>query len=174
MTPEFSRIVEVRAIEGRTLDLTASAEECKALARRFGLVAVDRLAAHLTIERDGTTVNVAGRMNTAFVQSCAVSGEDLPVAADEPITFRFVAASDNPTAEPDEEIELDVDDLDEIPYTGTQFDIGEAVAQSLALAIDPFATGPEADKVRASGLLGSGTISPFAALAALKTDKEQE
>ena len=40
------------------------------------------------------------------------------------------------------------DECDEIGYSGTIFDIGEAVAQSLALAIDPFATGPQAEAAR--------------------------
>ena len=42
---------------------------------------------------------------------------------------------------PDEEVELEADDCDEIEFDGTQFDLGEALAQSLALAIDPFLTG---------------------------------
>jgi len=172
MTPEFSRIVEVRAIEGRDLALTANAEECAALARRFGLVSIGRLSADVTLDRDGTTVNAEGRLTAAYVQSCAVSGEDLPVTVDEPIKFRFVSAPDGPVSGPDEEIELEAEDLDEIPYAGSQFDIGEAVAQSLALSIDPFATGPEAERVRSSGLLGGEAVSPFAALAALKVKKE--
>ena len=63
---------------------------------------------------------------------------------------------------------LDADALDEIPFSGTQFDVGEAVAQSLALAIDPFATGPGAERVRESGLLGAPAESPFAVLKGLK------
>jgi hypothetical protein len=67
------------------------------------------------------------------------------------------------------EIELEESELDEIPYTGTSFDLGEAVAQSLALAIDPYAVGPDAERVRAdSGLSDQAAAGPFAALAALK------
>jgi uncharacterized metal-binding protein YceD (DUF177 family) len=101
------------------------------------------------------------------VQSCAVSGEDLAVRIDEPLALRFV-----PAAQPEgEEIELDADELDEIPFEGHVFDLGEAVAQSLALAIDPYATGPEADQVRKeAGLLDEAASGPFAALAALKKD----
>jgi hypothetical protein len=62
-------------------------------------------------------------------------------------------------------------DLDEIPFAGTTFDLGEAVAQSLALAIDPFATGPEADRVaQGKGPERRSASGPFAALAALKKD----
>jgi hypothetical protein len=43
------------------------------------------------------------------------------------------------------------------------------VAQSLALAIDPYAVGPNAEQARKDGgLLDPGAAGPFAALAALK------
>ena len=69
----------------------------------------------------------------------------------------------------EEELELEEDDLDEIPFEGHTIDLGEAVAQSLALAIDPYATGPQADRVRKEvGLSDETANGPFAALAALK------
>ena len=40
---EFSRPFDVRQTDGRTLALTADAQECAALARRFGLVRIERL-----------------------------------------------------------------------------------------------------------------------------------
>ena len=84
---------------------------------------------------------------------------------DEPLELRFVPARE--IAE--EEIELEEEELDEIPFSGHVFDLGEAVAQSLALAIDPYAVGPEAECVRKEkGLSGEGASGPFAALAALK------
>jgi hypothetical protein len=68
-------------------------------------------------------------------------------------------------------VELSEEELDDIPYTGPAFDLGEAVAQSLALAIDPYAAGPEADAVRKeTGLTDKQASGPFAALAALKKD----
>lgn len=166
MTPEFSRLADVRAIDARALELVATPDECAALAGRFDLVAIERLAATVTLERDGAAVNAAGRLTAAIVQSCAISGEDLPAAIDVPLTFRFVPEA--APGRPGEEIELDADALDEIPFSGTQFDVGEAVAQSLALAIDPFATGPGAERVRESGLLGAPAESPFAVLKGLK------
>ena len=92
----------------------------------------------------------------------------MPVRIDEPLALRFV-----PAAEPEEEeLELAESDLDEIPFEGHVFDLGEAVAQSLALAIDPYATGPEAERVRKeAGLSDEAASGPFAALAALKEPK---
>lgn len=166
-TPEFSRLIDLREIGNAPVDIAATAEECAALARRFDLVRIDRLRAAITLVPDGPAVNATGRMEAAFVQSCAISGEDLPVAVDEPLALRFVPPAS--AHRPDEEVELAADELDEIEFTGTRMDIGEAVAQSLALAIDPYLAGPEAEKVRASGKLASEEAGgPFAALAKLR------
>jgi uncharacterized metal-binding protein YceD (DUF177 family) len=163
--PEFSRPVDARQVSPKPVSIEATAEERKALARRFGIVAVHQLQATVLLERAGEAVTARGRLSASIVQSCAVSGENLPARIDEPLDLRFV-----PGAQPeDEEIELDAEDLDEIPFEGHEFDLGEAVAQSLALAIDPYATGPEAERVRKeAGLQDEAASGPFAALAALK------
>ena len=87
---------------------------------------------------------------------------------DEPLALRFL--SENAVIAPtSEEEELSADACDEIPFEGDRLDLGEAVAQSLALAIDPFAAGPDAERIRhEAGLLDEGLTGPFAALAALK------
>ena len=163
--PEFSRPCDIRQADGRTLTIEARDSERMALAARLGIIAIKRLSAELTLHREGDSVTVEGTLDAAVVQSCAVSGEDLPVAIAEPLEVRFVPAR---AYRPDEEVELALEELDEIEFDGATFDLGEAVAQSLALAIDPFATGPEAEDVRRSGLLDEGASNPFAILAQLK------
>ena len=166
-TPEFSRSFDVRQVEGKSVRLVASEAERTALTRRFGLVSISRLEADILLEREGTAVKANGKLSADIVQSCAVSGEDLAVAIDEPIALRFVPE----TEATEEEVELEASELDQIPYSGTAFDLGEAVAQSLALAIDPYAVGPGADRARTqAGLLDEAASGPFAALAALKKD----
>lgn len=168
-TPEFSRPVDERQVTAKPISIEATAEERKGLARRFGIVAVNQLQATVTLDRVGEALAARGRLTAAIVQSCAVSSEDLPVRIDEPLALRFV-----PAAQPEaEEIELEAEELDEIPFEGHTFDLGEAVAQSLALAIDPYATGPEAERVRKeAGLSDEAASGPFAALAALKESKK--
>ncbi|MDE1918477.1 MAG: DUF177 domain-containing protein [Sphingomonadales bacterium] len=167
--PEFSRIIDIRHLDAKPITLTASAEEAKALAKRFDLVAVHSLAASVAVTADDTSFRVTGRLTADIVQSCAISGEDLPVIIDEPLNLRFVPASEIPAEPSDEEIEITEEDCDEIEFSGERFDLGEAVAQSLGLAIDPFAEGPEAERVRREvGLSDEGASGPFAALAALK------
>lgn len=160
---EFSRIVDIRQTDGKAMHLEASETERAALAERFGLVRIDRLEADLALQREDREVAVTGTMRADFVQSCAVSAEDLPMSVEEALSLRFVPARSDHA--PDEEIELDSDDCDEIEYSGSAVDVGEAVAQSLALAVDPFATGTNADAARRdAGLLSPEQSSPFAAL----------
>ena len=162
---ELSRPVDLRQILAKPVAIEATDDERKALARRFGLVRIDRLEAEVALEVDGEAIGAKGRLRAAIVQSCAVSGEDLPVTIDEPLALRFVPAQ----SVADDEVELEENDLDEIPFEGTAFDLGEAVAQSLALAIDPYAVGPNAEQARKdAGLLDEAAAGPFAALAALK------
>ena len=163
--PEFPRLVDLRSLSDAPVVLQATPEECAALARRFDLVAVHALTAEIALAATGTTIEATGRLSASIVQPCAVSGEDLAVAIDEPLALRFVP--ERPIEV--EELELEEAELDEIPYTGTAFDLGEAVAQSLALAIDPYATGPDAERVRTEqGLSTPEASGPFAALAALR------
>jgi len=165
---EFSHMVDLKAIDARVRHLEADETERAALAARFGLVAIDRLCADVELSADGACADARGTLEADIVQVCAVSGEDLPVHIREDLALRFVPASED-EAVPDEEVELEEGELDEIPYTGRSFDLGEAIAQSLALAIDPYATGPEADKARKeAGLLDEESAGPFGALAALK------
>lgn len=167
--PEFSRIYDRREIPAAAIEIAANAEERGALAKRFGLVSVAKLEAVITLSEDGDAVNAQGQMRAEFVQSCAISGDDLSMRVAEEIGFRF--APDRPFS-PDEEVELEEAELDEIPLDGTSFDLGEAVAQSLALAIDPYAIGPDADAVRKQhDLADEAPSGPLAeALKALKKD----
>lgn len=160
---EFTRMIDLREIGNAPITLTASPEECARLAARFDLVTVESLTATIALEPTGASVAADGRVRAQIVQSCAVSGEDLPVTIDEPLSVRFIPAK--PPGKPDEEIELDPDQLDEVEYSGTAFDLGEAVAQTLALAIDPYLEGPNAEEARRkAGLLSGSSSNPFAAL----------
>lgn len=166
-TSEFSRIIDIRHIDDKPVELVASAEECAALARRFDLVSVQALSASVTLAPDDKIYIARGRLKASIVQSCAISGEDLPVFIDEALKLRFVPEA-QASVGPDEEIEITEEDCDDIDFTGDRFDLGEAVAQSLGLAIDPFAEGPEADRIRREVGLSEEASNPFAALASLK------
>ena len=167
--PEYSHMVDLRQVNDVPLTLEPDEAARRRLAGRFAITAIPAMRAVVQLQREGERVTATGRIVADVIQACRISAEDFPVHIDEPLRLRFVP----PVGEiiPDEEVELTADDCDEIEYTGTAFDLGEALAQTLALAIDPFAEGPNADAFRAEhGLTGETPTGPFAALAALKKD----
>lgn len=144
---EFSRPVKLRPLPAEPLALEASEAERAALAKRFGISAVEALDATVTLEAKGEAVVAHGNLTGRIVQPCAISGEDFTTEISEAVALRFVPAAER-DHEPDIEIELDAEELDEVEYEGDTFDLGEALAQTLGLAIDPYAEGPRADEAR--------------------------
>jgi uncharacterized metal-binding protein YceD (DUF177 family) len=164
--PEFSRPERLDAIGAgdRQVAVAADADERAALARRFRLPAVARLEGDFTLRREATGVRVRGRVTGAVTQACSVTGEPLPATADEVVDLLFVP---QPT-EGGDEIELGDDSIDVVFYDGGTIDLGETAAETLALALDPFPRGPNADAaLRNAGVLSEGEAGPFGALAAL-------
>lgn len=166
MNPEFSHPLRVDTIgEGaRTEHVEADVAERAALAQRFGLIAIDRLAGDFTISRDASGILVAGRVSAAATQACSITGEPLPARIDEEARLRFV---DN--LEGGEEVELDDDAIDVLPLEGAAIDLGEVAAETLVLALDPFPRGPNAEAaLKEAGVLSESEAGPFGTLAGLK------
>ncbi len=145
----------------------AEPEEREALARRFGLVAIDRLAAETEIARKGESVIARGRIDAAVIQSCVASGEPVEAAIDEPFELEFRPSPG--AGQHDEEIELGESELDIVFYDGAAVDLGEAVAETLALALDPYPRAPgAAEALKAAGVKSEEEAGPFGALAGLR------
>ncbi|MBX9795554.1 DUF177 domain-containing protein [Sphingomonas sp.] len=169
--PEFSRIERLDRIgeAARTVEIMADPAECAALARRFGLIAVEGLAARFAVRRAGTTVFASGTVEARVVQACVATGDPVPASIDMPVALRFVPDTAPSAAD---EIEIDADALDSIGYAGGAIDLGEAAAETMALALDPFPRSAGADAaLKAAGVLSEEeaalAASPFAALGAL-------
>ncbi|MBD2842794.1 YceD family protein [Erythrobacter rubeus] len=170
MSDELSHFVKARPLPADPVVITADDAARAALAERFGLASVERLHAEIQLEDKGKAVRATGLVTADIMQTCAVSLEDFPVSISEPLDLRFVPEG-SLHYEEGEEIELEADDCDEIEYEGDMFDLGEAVAQTLGLAIDPYAEGPNADAAREeAGIVEEGQQDgPLAdALAPLK------
>lgn len=135
--PEFSRVVRTHEVGAtpRPQHVEASEAERAALARRFGLLSLESLVADLSVRREAAGVRVSGRVMGKAEQACVISGEAVPAEVDEPVDLLFAEVD---AGEPDEEIELSEADCDVIPYDGQAVDLGEAVAQSFSLALDPY------------------------------------
>jgi uncharacterized metal-binding protein YceD (DUF177 family) len=166
--PEFSRAVPLSEIGAATKPrhIEADAGERAALARRFGLIALDRLEAEVTLNPEGAAYLAEGRLRGEAVQACVASGEPVPAKIEEDFRIRFVAEA---SQDADAELELDADDCDTLYHDGRAIDLGEAVAQSFALALDPFPRSANADAaLKAAGVKDESEAGPFGALAALK------
>lgn len=167
--PEFSRPVRIDTLgaEPRTLAIEADPEERAALAKRFALPGIARLAAEASLIRDGEEVVATGRIAAEVTQSCVASGEPVGATVDEPFTLVFRPAPG--AARPDDEVELSETELDVTFYEGEAIDLGEAVAETLALSLDPYPRAPDAEQaLKAAGVKSEEEAGPFGALAGLR------
>ncbi|MBC7952498.1 MAG: DUF177 domain-containing protein [Rhodospirillaceae bacterium] len=174
-TPEFSRPIRVDHISaaGMRVDVEAKPEERAALAERFGLASIDLLKAqlHLKAIAGGALVRLDGTITAKVVQNCVVSLEPMPAKVKEEFSLTFGAGAPE---EVGDEIELSMEDEDPPePIIDGVIDVGEAVAEHLSLALDPFP--------RKAGIAFEGgeeptpaevkKPSPFAVLAQLRKNK---
>ncbi|MES2441632.1 MAG: YceD family protein [Pseudomonadota bacterium] len=165
--PEFSRERRLDQIgAGETIvEIGAEPGECAALAARFGLLAIDSLDARYAIRRDNAEIRATGHLSARVTQACVASHEPVPAVIEEDFDLRFL-----PEAEPGaDEVELSEAECDTVFYTGGAIDLGEAAAETLALALDPFPRSPvAAQALKAAGVLGEDEVGPFSGLAALR------
>ncbi|MBI2239612.1 MAG: DUF177 domain-containing protein [Magnetospirillum gryphiswaldense] len=169
--PEFSRPVLVDTIPTRGMDMEieASAAECAALAERFGInqVAELKAKAHLRAMAGGTLFKVDGHVRAVVEQTCVVTLEPVGQVIDESFMITFGAGEESDTMELD--LSMDDDDPPE-PLTDGAIDLGEVVAEHLALALDPFPrkAGARLPEIKEDAPIEEKKVSPFAALAGFK------
>lgn len=164
MTPEFSRIVALARIPeaGREERLEAQPAECAALARRFAIPAVNRLRAVLRLRPEpGGAVLAEGRMEAEVVQDCVVTLDPVVQAVEEAVALRILP--------PGAAFSEDPEGPDEIAAEGDAVDLGEALAEQLALALDPYPRAPGAALPgEEAGEAEAPPAGPFASLASLR------
>jgi uncharacterized metal-binding protein YceD (DUF177 family) len=97
-----------------------------------------------------------------------------PVAAhvDEPFDLVFLPSPES--GRPEEEVELGPADCDVVFYDGAVIDLGTAIADTLALSLDPYPRSAGADAaLKEAGVMTEAEASPFAALAQLKKGSDE-
>ena len=160
MTPELSRLVLAERIGAApfTVRVEANAEECRALAVRMRIPAVLGLSCDFLLCREGAeTIHAEGRLSARVVQACVVTLDEFEAEITESFTVRFVPeGAESPEIDPEAE--------DEIPYRGRTIDLGEAVSEQLALALDLYPRRPGALLPEAE----AAPPGPFAGLGALR------
>lgn len=166
--PEFSRPVDISRIGSAAMvhEIGATPEERAALARRFGLLGLDRLEARVRLRRaqHGTALYLDGHLTADVTQECVVTLAPIAnhIEADFSVVYGDVPDTGDVSIETGDEGTLE-------PLPAGPLDIGEAVAQELSLALDPYPRAPGA--ALESGPAGDSTppgrINPFSALAKL-------
>ena len=172
MTDSFAhhlRLDQVR--DGDRLDLVADEPERKGIAARLGLDSLERLEAHAVLTRKGEMVRAQGRLQASLAQPCVVTSDPVAAHIDEAFDLMFLPAPE--TASADEEIQLGASDCDVVFHDGAAIDLGAAIADTLALSLDPYPRSAAADAaLKEAGVLSEEQASPFAALAQLKKGRE--
>lgn len=166
-TPELSRRFALADIgaEPRAVVVVAEDAERTALARRFGLVSLDALLARVELAAVNNSIEARGTLSARMTQSCVATAKSLSVKLEETFQIRFEAPD---TQVIEEEFELSADDCDVMEHDGQAIDLGEAVAQTLGLSIDPFPRAPDADTaLKATGILAEQDVGPFSKLKGL-------
>jgi uncharacterized metal-binding protein YceD (DUF177 family) len=165
-TPEFSRPVALARLGKEPLrqEIAANAEERAALARRLDLITLDRLSAVVELARQGDgTILLTASFSADFAQSCVVTLD--PVAGE--VVENFALRYGRPESETERGGEEEEPAFE--PLSADFIDMGEAVAQELALALPPF---PRIEGVSVETELGSEAAlepvrGPFAGLSGL-------
>ncbi|MFL6766056.1 MAG: YceD family protein [Sphingomicrobium sp.] len=172
MTDRFAHQLRLDQIgEGQRLDLVAGDAERGLIAKRLGLASLGRFEAHVCLSRTGAIVRAEGRLLAALSQSCVVTGDAVAAHIDEPFALLFVPEPSPGAIE--DEVELGEADCDTAFYDGAMIDLGTALADTLALALDPYPRSAGADAaLKEAGVMSEEQASPFAVLAKLrKTDE---
>ena len=176
--PEFSHVVPVESLtDGETvIDIGADADERAALAKRFGLLALDSLTAKVGLTSvDGGLVRVHGTLAAKVTQACVVTLE--PVMTRVEGSFERLYGAGAPEEAGGPITDADAEESPE-PFTHGAVDVGEAVAEQLALELDPFPRAPGAafdgfsNGSKSVGDDDTGDAGPFAVLARL-TEKPE-
>ena len=174
MTDGFAHRLPLNQIrDGERIDLVADEAERKLIADRLDLRSLDRLEAHATLELKGEIIRARGRLKASLCQSCVVTDDPVDAHPDEAFDIYFLP--EPKTDSPDEEVELVESDCDVVFHDGSAIDLGGAIADTLALSLDPYprSAGAEA-ALKEAGVLSEAEAGPFAALAKLKrSDSDQ-
>ena len=166
--------------QGLTLAFEANAEERAALARRLDLVSLEALAAQLRFELADEVeggIRVTGTIRAELAQRCVVTLEPVPRTLSEPISVLYASL---PAEQPAHEVEVLAEDEEAEPLPEDGIDLGEVVAEHLALLLDPYPRHPDApagplsysaneDGPEKGASDGGDASGPFAALGQLKS-----
>ena len=172
---EFSRLIAVEpttraGLEATDIEIEAGPEERAALAARFGLLALDHLSAkgRLQVTDGGQSARLEARLAADVVQACVVTIEPVASHIEDSLSVLYTRRETAVATDgANRQVRVRLEEDEPEPLTDSGIDAGEAVAECLGLALDPYPRADDADSALAS--LGDAPDdterkSPFAAL----------
>lgn len=133
---EFSRPIEVARIPklGSHEKLSADTKECSALAKRLMVPAINSLTAELKVKPwRGGGLKVTGELKADLDQESVVSLETFRSTVVFPVERYFLSTPAGHDLDADEDIDQIINGV---------VDVGEVVAETLALELDPYPRKP--------------------------------
>ncbi|MCB9989250.1 MAG: hypothetical protein H6868_07985 [Rhodospirillales bacterium] len=190
ITPEWSHLFDVEDVAAVpvTLTITADEQQCRDLARRLGVEAVQSAAATVTLQRqNGNIIHVKGDLTAQVIQNCVVTLEPFEEQIEEDVEGWYLdeeqavslAKVRHERQSRGGEVEVPILDErdDPEPVVDGMIDLGELATQCMSLAINPFPHAPgvmyELGDDRESPVEPPRQPNPFAALKEWKKNKEE-
>lgn len=163
--------------EPRSYELEATGEQLAVLTERFELIALNSLSAQVDIHSRGGDdgIFIKGHVKADLVQRCIASLAEVPEQVDTSFSLLLVDPETADRMDADENY-LDADEPEYDALEGDTVEVGEVVAQTVAISMNPY---PRAEGVELSAG-NKKDISfnqpelekenPFAALSKLKDE----
>lgn len=134
---ELPTLIDVYKIpeKGKRVKITATLEQCQAIAKRLRIPAVSSLSAFVEVT-NGSSIRVKGHFRAELKQTCVITLETIDTRVQGDFEEFFTLSS--VPHHKNEVLDLDLEDKDPLPLEGHELDVGELVLEHLSLAMDPY------------------------------------
>ena len=148
-----------------TVVVTADGAERAAIARRLELQDVASLEAECRLDRPPVAkgIRLRGRLRARVTQTCVVTLEPVPAEVVAEFERLYVPGWTPEMEDMAETVDAEAPDIE--PLDGDTIELGEAVAEELSLALDPYPRLPGAELDQSGA---DDRPNPFQALSALR------
>lgn len=155
---------------GKRFDLIADETARAEIARVAALRSLPRLQATFNVARQGAAgLHIDGEVSATVGQNCVVTLEPMENEVREEINLTF-SLDGSSVAEGDDDIPELMDPDEPEPLVGNTIDLGMLATEFLIMGIDPYPRKPGA--TFEPPVADDDSAHPFAALAALKKDRD--
>ncbi len=143
------------------------------IAKDIGVDTLDALKAEVRLKRWLDGAELSGRFKATVTQTCGVTLDPFTTELGGAFTVHVLPAGSPHAPAQTHEVVIDPEEEGEPPdvLDGETIDVGAYIVEHLALEVDPFPRKPDAVFEQPGG---QSIISPFAALAVLKTKDDAQ